>query len=107
MKSNFTSYDAASEYLKYRDMKRKLRAELITAEDKESAEWKRVEAMEARTDDVPMDEYNAIYDAYEMAIAIRKDIEYKMELAEQAMELFKRLDECLSDIEYINNNDKG
>lgn len=107
MENRITSYDAASEYMKYLHMVRDLKAKLIVAEEKESAEWKKVEAMEARTDYVPMDEYNAIYDAYEMAIAIRKDIEYKMELAEQAKELFKRLDECLSDIEYINDNSKG
>lgn len=106
MENKITSYDAASEYMKYLRMTRKLKAELVVAEDKEAAKWKKVEAMEARTDYVPMDEYNAIYDAYEMAIAIRKDIEYRIELAEQAKELFKKLDECLSDIECLNN-DKG
>ena len=104
MENNFTSYDAASERLKYQNIMRKLKTKLATAENKEVAEWENVKAMEARTDYVPKDEYEAIYNTYEKAIAIRKDIEYKIELTEQAMKLFRELNECLSNIEYLNNN---
>ena len=104
MQNIFMSYDAATEYLKYQNIVREKKAELAAAENKQTIEWENVKTMEARTDYMPKDEYEAIYNAYEMAIAIRKDIEYKLELAEQAMKLFRELNECLSDIEDLNSN---